>query len=318
MPLLVGPMDVEDLRRQEYDLLLVALGYEARSRHFVTTTEISATRRVAVAFQDRHVLDYAANELAMKERGFEIVQGPEDGLLDKWQALLAVAEAKACSESRVPRIVVDISSMSRGRIGSLVQVLSGGRVSVDVVFVYSIGKYDPDEVPREMVYEFGPLSPWYMGQVDSPRNPIQCIIGLGVERFAVLGVIEFFEPQALQIFVPTADDDEYKERTDDVVRDLLGGVKPSALVRYPVDSPYASFAMLNSCVSASAFSSGRAIIVPFGPKVFSLVAALVAAEHWPRVAVWRVTGSTKEPPVQRYPSGPVVALHCKFVAAGTG
>jgi hypothetical protein len=87
---------------------------------------------------------------------------------------------------------------------------------------------------------------------------------------------------------------------------LLDELQESRVVQYDVRRPFECFMKLHA-LAHGAVERSRPIVVPFGPKIFTLCGLLVSASN-SAVAVWRVSGGQSDSPVDHAASGRVSGL----------
>ena len=80
---------------------------------------------------------------------------------------------------------------------------------------------------------------------------------------------------------------------------------------YDVDEPTSVYAALETLVYGL-LQWSRPILIPFGPKIFSLCCLLIARTYTDDVTVWRVSGETLARPGDREASGKIISLKSAF------
>jgi hypothetical protein len=294
-----------------FDLLVVCLGYETRSLHIAERYAGAASKKIAIAFQDRQVGRYSYNKAFYISKDFEII------VFDLVEFDKAFREALAQLNSKSvlgTRILIDISSMSRPMIASVVIALTQAseRKSLDVVFAYCPAVFTKPSDQRQPVTVSQPVLPEFAGWSNQPDKPVAAIAGLGFEFDQALGAIEFLEPAVAWTFIPFGEDDRYDRAVQRANRELLATLSSEKVVRYDVANPYQCFVELES-LTYGLLDNNRPIIIPFGPKIFSLLSFIIAAIHAPEVTVWRVSGEQVGIPDDRVASGNVISLSAFFV-----
>jgi hypothetical protein len=287
----------------EYGLLLGALGFEARASWAPLCLSHHALRRRAVAFDTRHLLSFDDNYVKYREAGFEIDEVSDDAF-DAWcQA--------AIETRRGSRIAVDVSSFSRRRLAAIVSAVVRVRDTIDVDFVYSPAVYQPPPAESTPITVFGPVTGQFAGGLSANELPLFVAIGLGYEQDKAVGVLEHLEPADTWAFAATGLDQRYDLAVFRANRGVRRLIPRERLVRYPIDRPRELVLRLEGLTYGSG-SSFRAILVPFGPKLFALACILVAVAHAPNVGVWRVSSGESGAPEDRRPSGQIVGLSVQF------
>lgn len=300
-----------------YDLLVCSLGYESRARFVAETAGLEASRKIAIGFKDRRVLSYKKNREWFGRRGFEVLE-PEEGshfglCRDVFESVLV-----GTRELSELKIGIDVSSMTRSRIADWALVLRAAsfvqRLWVD--FYYSVAAFSaPPKIQPANVY-VGPLAPETAGWTLEPERPVVAVVGLGHEEDKALGAIEHLQAGQVFVFIPSSAIKEYDKTVMSANRLLFDVFPAMGRSIYSVEKPETLFVRLESLVSGLK-SDSSPVILPFGPKIFTVVSMLVGLVHRD-VAIWRVSGNELEVPCQRHPSGIVVQLSVDFAPPGAG
>ncbi len=288
------------------DAFVTVLGFESRSLHAARAYLERCESRFAVVFAERNVLEYKANEAWLTDNDF--------ALLDSIGDLIAALEHLDLDGTA--RVVVDISSMSRPMIADVISAMIRWGRSVVIDFLYSPASFSaPPPLGAPQIYS-GPVTPEFAGWTVSPELPLAAVIGLGYERGRALGVLEYLEPSVAWIFTPTVRDGiEDQPRFDEAIKatnvELLELVPEDQYLSYDVSAPFQCFESLESLVYGLS-SKARVLLAPFGPKIFALIALLVAEQHKPHVTVWRVSGGQSEDAELHPATGPIYRLPVAF------
>ncbi len=294
-----------DSPAEGYDLLIGTHGFEQRSSFIPLALADLARAKWAPGFPDRHVLSHHDNDVSLRQAGFHRPELSDDS----YQLWLVGELQRLVRQSSSPRIAVDISSMSRTRIAQTSECLAradeGPLIRAD--FLYAPAKYSSPGALDAPIVSRGPVTEYFAGWSSRPDLVVALVLGLGYERDRAIGVMEYLEPGVAVAFVATAEDGRYLKALKKA-NDALWDTKPNPLeIQYDLARPFDCFARLNSLADGLA-GSYRPIIVPFGPKLFALVALLVAVANYPRVGVWRFSAGSYDQAVQRVASGRVVGL----------
>ena len=311
----IRPLAVERREGDVYDLFLATLGYEQRARYVAEHVGPQAREYLAAGFQRQQELSYKANREWFLRAGYEVNE-QADGEVTAWCHDRVRAAIANGDESL--RMCVDISSMSRRRIASVVQTVMEQvppRGAV-VDFVYAVAKYVAP--PREMtqVNSVGPVLPQFAGWSDRPDRPVSAIVGIGYEYDKAVGALEYIEPATVWGFQPISTDERYDRKAERANRFLWEMLPTERRVRYHVDRPFDCFVALES-LSFGVLQDSRVVLVPFGPKIFTVCCLLTAVVHFPRVAVWRVSSGENEAAVDRIANGTVIGLRAEFLPVGS-
>lgn len=300
----------DDWAKEEYCLFIAVIGYEKRARFIAETMAPASKQRGACGFETQQVLEYQANTDWMASHGFDVSHTAEIEF-DDW---LGTQLAKVEVLEGLGRILVDISSMTRFRVASVILAIEK-HFSFDaiVTFVYSLAKFS---TPQEATFpnsHVGPVRPEFAGWWQEPDLAVAAVVGLGYEEDKALGAVEHLQAGEVWAFIPESPIAEYTQELQSANRTLLETVESKHQLPYHVQDPFECFARLESLVFGLSQSS-NVVLLPFGPKIFSLCSLLVGRLHQ-RVPVWRVSAEGQEPAVNREASGAVYGLEVRFTVS---
>lgn len=301
----------------KYDILVAALGFEARATFAAKRLSESATHKLAFAFAHRRLLNFDANRAWFERANFESIEA-EDGPDFEVKAERALGGAIDAQSGRALRICVDISSFSRQRLAFLVAYLLR-RVdrALDVDFVYSPSTFAPPRHDDPPISFCAPVTNDYGGWPVGPELPTLLVCGLGYEPDRALGVAEYLDAAGSWLFFPSGPVKQFEPEVKKANAELLDGFPPERVIHYDLAKPFNTFVLLESLVSGL-IDRAQPILVPLGPKPFALASLLVGIAHGPRVSVWRISAGQEENPIDREPEGIVVGLSVSVVPEGLG
>lgn len=302
------PLDVGDIVDKEYDAVLATLGYEERASYAAVTLRPRSRLRTACAFAERQSGFFANNANLFRDQGYAIDEVSEQSIPEWCEAWLSriVQDSDPNQELRVQ---VDISCMSRTRMASVLAALMQFVDTRDIVadFVYSTSTYSPPSDLGDPIVAAGAVLPFFAGWSNETDQPLVAIIGLGYEPDKAVGAFEYIEASDVWAFSPSS---PFEPRFDAAVKkankSLLERIPASQRLHYRLDEPVMCFGRLESLVYGLS-KQNRPVIIPFGPKLFSLCALLVACVHRD-TPVWRISSDQIGQPVDRAPSGRIIAL----------
>ncbi len=292
------------------DAFISVLGYETRSTFLAKASSLEKCYKLAFAFPSSEDAAYTDNKAALEGLGFDIV--PYN--LDDVQSRIDELVEEVSSGGSAVRLVVDISSMSRPMIAKIVLAIVNCNAASDirVYFCYCPAAFIKPSHENAPVTRSEPVVPELAGWSVTPESPITAIIGIGYEYDWALGAIEFLEPATAWAFMPAGEDPRFDREVNTANKDLLNLLPDEHIHRYSLARPSACLTVLENLVYGLKQNS-RPILVPFGPKLFTLVCIIVAIIHAPRVTVWRVSGDAASIPDDREASGDVVYLDVAFL-----
>lgn len=294
----------------KFDIIICVVGYEKRSSHIPILLLNNINNKLAISFNDNQVLSFDSNYTLLKKNGYDILSCNYNEIKVK---IAETINAVLLNKNEVS-IVIDISSMTRQMIAVLLNWFNNydKKGLLELVFVYATAKY------KKITEDLGPITiaepviPEFAGWSIDPDLPPSGIIGLGYEYDRALGIIELLETSPVWAFVPRGEDVRYDRENDKANADLHEIIPESNFIEYLVDNPLECYVRLESLIYGIKRTT-RPIIIPFGPKIFSLISMLVAIDHTDEVSVWRVSGDKFATPIDRVPSGKIICLSVRFM-----
>lgn len=297
-------LDINNLPT-DYAFFIATLGFESRARHIGETLRPQAEKYIAWNFTDRHTLSYGDNASWFSSNKYEIID--DDCFFEQLKVILSNASSSS-------NIIggIDISSMTRKRLAAIVELCCEGYIksgsSID--FLYSLGSYSPPPTEIAPNTHFGPISPFFAGWTTSPNKPPIAIVGLGYEESKALGATEYIQADEAWAFIPDSPIETYLPAVLEANSTLLSFLPSRQQISYRADDPIGCYNLLESLLYG-VVPFGRPIILPFGPKIFTLM-ALLACTKYSEASVWRVSAQESEIPIDRLPSEHIIGVRVTF------
>ncbi|HEY3638390.1 MAG TPA: hypothetical protein VGK90_09575 [Rhizomicrobium sp.] len=301
----------DHLETDVFDLLIAAVGFEARSSYLARRLRSRYKFGLAFAFAERRCLNFQANLDWYAGEGFTIENFSDElpGFEFIRSAVITINSANVVSD--IVRIVVDVSSMSRPMIAKIITWISSLPWEVEVTFAYCPSAYvDLGDQIYTMSY-VGPVTPNFAGWTDDTRRRLVAIVGLGGERGLALGAIEYLEATDVWVLIPTGIDKRYDAAAESANAELLARIGHSRIIAYnPLDG-FGCFCTVESLVYGL-LKADRPILIPFGPKIMTAASLLAAQIFRPNAPVWRVSSEQSGEPVDREATGDLSTITAVF------
>ncbi len=296
-----------DWSQHEYDVFITTIGYEGRARYIAERFRPKADIKVACGFRDQQVLEYSKNCEWFGSNEFDVAHEPDSGYAEWARTVL-----ERVPEDRLSiRVLVDISSMTRFRIATLLVSLREARqANLSVSFVYSLASFTPPQEMSPANTHVGPVTAEFAGWWEEPDRALAAVVGLGYEADKALGAVEHLQAAEVWTFSPTSAVEAYSPALTNANRALLEGIPQNHQLSYRVEDPLECLARLESLTFGLTHEKNP-ILIPFGPKVFALCSLLVSMWN-PTIPVWRVSAESHEVAVNRQASGLVYGLRVIF------
>lgn len=273
-----------------YDLILAALGYESRAIAVSTELLHFKDRIVAIGFDRSKKVAYANNKSWYSSNGIRVLDNITETeflqtITDEFLRLLSQRDS-----SLTPlRVACDISCLDRFRIASVlaaaVPLIQQRKISLDIW--YALAEFQPPDksvVQNEFV---GPVHNRFAGWFVDPGRPIAIVAGLGYEQGKVMGATEYLQASKVVAFLPVSPIKEYDTYLRKANESLLAELSEYDVIEYSVEDLVGTLAILDSAIRGLE-EDYNVVILPLGPKVFSVLALIVKLFHADS-SVWRVS-----------------------------
>lgn len=248
-----------------YDLSLVSVGFEERSRAIAIATP-PPRLGMGLEFRDRHEDSYVDNRAAVLNRGYGVVLPGDNPAtvrdeVNEWFA--HAATKRHISENQPLRVGIDISSMTRVRIAAVVEACyaQDPDVPLTIDLLYAPAKYRPSDPPVLAWVHAKPVTAHFAGWDPDAAKPLLTVIGLGYEPNAAEGVLDYLTPDESVTFVPQGREPEYERDVEEANDDILSTA--DIPLTYPVEDPYRLLLNLERLV-LSRIDHRRILFVPLG------------------------------------------------------
>lgn len=292
----------------QFDLLIGACGYESRARFVAESLAHRASRVVSYGYVENRTHSYDANYSILRELG-AVYEAESSAAFE--ERFISDLGSIPGDERTAARIAIDISSFDRDRLAAIIRGIDlvAEVRELDVAFIYAMGSFDSHSESSEATILINAPLRGFEGWTSDPSLPVACVIGLGFENLVALAALETLEPARTVAFVAQSADSRFQTR---VRRDnsALIGSDEVQVVPYGVDDPFYTLQQIESVVHTLR-SSYRVALVPLGPKIFALLALLVAREYPDDVAVWRVSADQGMEPQDRLATGAMTSMRIK-------
>ncbi|MDQ7251453.1 hypothetical protein [Dongia sedimenti] len=301
-------MIISEVDRQpdalEFDVTIVAVGYERRCRWIYEQCDIKA-KSLVIGLEFGFLMEgsYATNR-----RYFEGKKAVQfiNGLSPSSATDIGNLIDKTGAPKTPIKILVDISSMSRLMIANVVRGLQHAAYerTIDLAVAYAPSKFTgPYDVAP--IRHAGPVAPWLAGWATRPDKPLGTIFGLGCEPNQALGALQTLEPDNAWAFYPKGIDRAFDKAMGDA-NQHLEDIFDVTRFDYEITRPSVARGRLEALLN-SLEASFRLIVVPFGPKIFAWAAiATIVFSGRNNVGVWSFSSGDRAQPTDRDAEGAVI------------
>jgi hypothetical protein len=295
--------------RSHYDLIYAVLGYEARARYAMEQLRPKGSEKVAWGFGVQEEMAYQENLRFFKKQGFDCTPISENAHALQFSNVLS--DIRSTRTENVG-VLVDISSATRRRLAEVMWELAchSAQKSISADFLYTLAQFQRPSKRNTRNSDAGPVSSAFAGWWSEPERPIAAVVGLGYEEDKALGMVEHLQAPDVWTFEPRSLVSEYTAALELANKRLIELVPEAHHLSYSVEQPYQTFLALESLVDGLS-RDWNTILVPFGPKIFTLISMLVALRRQ-GLPVWRVSAGVLQRPRDAKAAGPIYGLRVIF------
>lgn len=286
----------------EFDLALVAVGYERRCRWVTEHCHIRATFLVALEFGFLAERSYEDNKLFFRQRNCQFIDGLSENTPDR----IAEAIVAGAPPGKVVEVFVDISSMSREMIAN---VILGIYTAARGMLIHVSCAYAPSEFSGPSstapIRSVRPVRAALAGWSCQPEQPLGAVFGLGCEPNLALGALQLLEPDKAWVYRPRGIDAYYDTAMTEAnahIEDIFDVTSSD----YDITTPTVTRGRVEALFNA-VDGYFRLIGVPLGPKIFSwLMLGTVVFTGRTSIGVWTFSSRERAVPVDRSAEGTII------------
>ncbi|RUX22870.1 hypothetical protein EOA13_35260 [Mesorhizobium sp. M7A.F.Ca.US.011.01.1.1] len=266
-----------------FDLLIFAVGYEARARHIAEKYYRNSEIVLGYVFPDGHILSFDDNMQFLKQVGGHRLESGAR-IRDR------LKELSSRPDFSKTKICIDVSSLNRGAMASLLAELLDSEFfhQAEISVLYSVAVFSPPPHEEFDFLDFSPLEN-FGGWTSNPERPTALILGLGYETDHAVGALEFLDPSVTFAFFPIGSDTQFEQLVGEANSSFFELISPDRIIKYPVLSPYQTFWEMRSLI-LSLREVARTVLVPMGPKIFSSLCLVSQRMFGDEVSIWRASG----------------------------
>jgi len=267
------PVTVEDVRKSEIDLFLLAGNHEKR---FLTCyNKISRQNQIKKSI----ALCYNSSFCRKLPTGMaKEVIGNQAEIFNLLNTLLS-------DNKEEYTLFVDYSCMTKPWYYSIILYLSNKKLpfnKIKVFFSYTPSKYSPPQEPKPNS-EIIPLPGKYIVPTNKPKALIVC---LGYEQQKAEGIIEHLDPKISYIFyTKPAFDNRFVKTLEANNHSILND--PTNKIRTYQFDDLLDLERQLTAIYENIRDDYSVIFAPLGPKPFTFISMLMSVKY-PDIDVWRV------------------------------
>ncbi len=277
----------ENLNRTDYDLFILAAGYELRSVYLAVDFSIKADVKLALAFEEKSKESQRRNnDVLLIGKGFDFMTFSGEQSVEMSPIFSQLSQG---SEKEELFILVDYSSMTKVWYSGILNFLIRDetlRKKLTVHFSYTPAIYN--EPKKAGPVRFNKLISFPSGKPADSNKPTALIIGLGLDYSRSEFLLKNIKPELTTLlYADPSNDIKYVERVFQNNQEIIEQTGVRNLFSFPLDNLDRTNEILTDlCLSLR--SRYNVIVAPIGPKTLTLLALLLAARY-PDISVVRIS-----------------------------
>lgn len=293
----------------DFELFITVAGTENRCIYFAENYNISVTEKVALTdlIKNKELFRKNNNRI-LKSKGFKFLEfstTDNHGLANFLKAYLLNAAREKI------KILVDYSCMPRTWYSSIINIFQELEYLKSHVYVYFV--YTPVKFQKALkISQQKTISQSLTRNVNTDLKPTALIVGLGTEKANAELINDIIKPDLLILmYSDPALEKVYVENIFKRNEKIISLANTRNLINYPIkDAEKINLLITQKCVELRL--THNVIIAPFGPKIFSLNAYLVASRY-PDIEIINPEERKIDVKNNREPSGDVIVQKVEFV-----
>lgn len=270
----------------ETDYFIYGLGYE--SRCLEVARRITAKVKFALQMPETDAHRYKQNFAEAEYAGHTIVHLFPD-------FMTTIDEIFESADRDSLTITIDISAINRTMMFALLSRIGLRCRDSDKIRIYYVpAAFDEPDWRFPQIERLGPVSSEYSGFDADPSRPLCLILGLGFEPGVSMGIISQLEPTISFCFWGAGTDGRFESAVKKANFDFKFTGFNTRTSPYLIFDPIGAFVALESLVYGLV-QDFNVVMVPMGPKIFSLLSFLVSNRHPGKISVWRAQQKRSAP-----------------------
>ena len=298
----------EDISHVSYDYFIVASGYESRCTYLAQQMLPIDTHKYVIAFKDKRKMLYRPyNDQWFKENDFTFFQAPS---YDEKQIISILDKIFDNKNKSCLNVLVDYSCMTKKCQSAFVNYFLSRDFlchNVTLYFSYTPSKFSEPKKGKGSLHllskkiSHGPRS----------EKPSVLVFGLGYEKDLALHVVKSYKPDITYAFyAEPINDPRYLNAVKKGNLELLEQLNENNIIPYPLEDQKVIDNLLSSLILKLRLTH-KVILVPLGPKPFTLACLLLSAKY-PDVEIWNLNTTKNKKLYEREPFGEPLIYQATF------
>jgi hypothetical protein len=306
----LNQIDFNELRFEKIDCIIATCGYQPRCFYLAEKLHTKVPNKYLLTIEEK---DNHQNRLNHKEifkdfgfKNYSATINESKGIEDLLFEICNIS-------TRQLNLIIDYSCMPKKWYALIIDSITSNsfRASrINLFLSYTPKKFE--RIPNKNSIDYiGPIL--FNRDNLKDKKPVSMIAALDNNHDSIMEAISIVKPQKLFAFIPRcAHDPDYTRLVTENNKALLDRLDSNSIVNYDADRPEELNTLLTSYCLDQRISS-EVMIVPQGPKTFSLMSLLVSVRY-PDVKLWEIIlGDPKANIEHGFPAANPVVIKVSFV-----
>jgi len=305
----LNQIDYNELRFERIDCIIATCGSQPRCLHLAEKLHKTIPKKILLTQDESDNKNRNKYLHIFSTYGFENFSTAENESIVIDNILKELCQIS----SHQINILIDYSCMPKNWYAMIIDSITRNSYKasrINLFFSYT-PKIFERKVGRNAVDYFGPI----LFNRDSlkDKNPVSMIASLDNRHSSIMEAIRVVKPQKLLAFVPHCmHDPEYTNLVLENNKPLLERLDCNSIINYDADRPEEINTLLTSYCLDQRIAS-EVIIVPQGPKTFSIMSMLLSIRY-PDVKLWEIILKDQQSsPDHGSPAGNPVLVKVSFI-----
>ena len=280
----------KELRYEKIDFFIAASGYQTRSTYLAGLNPASQAHKYMLSFSEEDHLELRQkHEAEFSGMGFKVFKVASDKPAEVEELVKRICNT---SSSRKVTFLIDYSCMPKLWFASILDSITRNDFhaeNITVFFSYTPKKFNL-EAQKNAIKYLGPMI--FSKDHLKKSKPIALVAGLDNSFKSTMELIRKINPATIMAFIPENRlDPEYTASILENNKRLLDLLDKNNIIHYDALEPESINSKLTSrCLDLRL--KHEVVIVPQGPKSFSLVSSLLSLRY-PDIKLWEIITASK-------------------------
>jgi hypothetical protein len=283
-------VNCRELRYEKIDFFIAASGYQIRSTYLAGMNPVPHAKKYMFSFsEDNHEALRLKHDSEFSEMGFKTFKSTSDKPEEVEELIKQLINT---SSLREVNLLIDYSCMPKQWFAAILEGITRNEFQakkITVFFSYTPKKFSLGAQKNSIQY-FGPM----VLSKDHLRKskPIALVVGLDNSFKSTMELIKKLNPAKIMAFIPDNTlDTEYTASVLENNKQLLDLLDRNDIIHYESLEPEnINIKLTSKCLNLRL--KHEVVIVPQGPKSFSLVSSLLSLRY-PDIKLWNIITTEK-------------------------